>query len=159
MFISWKDTKTKEDAKSKQEAKEMETELAEKYAEGLLTQIKDEIKNIKHEEGGLNSGNLWRLKNKLNKKYPEPPTAMRDDKGNLLTGKRDILEQTVKHYEKVLKNRPIKEELREYKKEREDLASARMHIASQNKTNDWTMEELDDVLKGLKTNKFLGLRV
>ena len=78
---------------------------------------------------------------------------MRDDKGNLLTGKRDILEQTVKHYEKVLKNRPIKEELREYKKEREELASARMHIASQNKTNDWTMEELDYVLKGLKTNK------
>ena len=28
-----------------------------------------------------------------------------------------------------------------------------MHLASQNKTNDWTMEELDYVLKGLKTNK------
>ena len=145
--------KNKEDAESKEKAKDMEADLAEKYAEGIFNQIKDEIKNIKHEEGGLNSGNLWRLKNKINKKYPEPPTAMRDSKGNLLTGKRDILEETVKHYEKVLKNRPIKEELKGYQKEREDLASARMKMASQNKTDDWTMDDLDKVLTGLKSNK------
>ena len=81
----------------------MEERLADKYAEGIFNQIKDEIKNIKHDEGGLNSGNLWRLKNKLNKKYPEPPTAMKDDTGNLLTEKKDILEHTVKYYENVLR--------------------------------------------------------
>ena len=39
LYKKWKDTKTKEDAKSKQEAKDMETELADKYAEGLLNPI------------------------------------------------------------------------------------------------------------------------
>ena len=146
--------KKKDDVKSKEEAKAMEAVLADKNAEGIFNQIKDEIKNIKHDEGGVNSGNLWRLKNKLNKKYPEPPTAMRDMRGNLLTAKKDILEQTVKYYEKVLENRPMREELKDYQKEREDLASARMNLASQNKTEDWSMDDLDIVLKGLKTNKY-----
>ena len=29
-----------------------------------------------------------------------------------------------------------------------------MNIASKNQTDDWTMEELEDVLKNMKTNKF-----
>ena len=153
LYKEWKNIKKKDDVKSKEEAKAMEEVLAEKYAEGIFNQIKDEIKNIKHDEGGVNSGNLWRLKNKLNKKYPEPPTAMRDMRGNLLTAKKDILEQTVYYYEKVLENRPIREELKDYQKEREDLASARMNLASQNKTEDWSMDDLDIVLKGLKANK------
>ena len=131
----------------------MEERLADKYAEGIFNQIKEEIKNIKHEEGGLNSGNLWRLKKKLNKKYPEPPTAMKDDSGNLLTEKNDILEHTVKYYENMLRNRPMTEELTSYQKDREELARARMTMASKNQTKDWTIEELDDVLKHLKTNK------
>ena len=153
LYKEWTDMKNKEDTGSKEKAKVMEADIAEKYADGIFNQIKDETKNIKYDEGGLNSGNLWRLKNKLNKKLPEPPTAMRDSKGNLLTGKRDILEETVKYYEKVLKNRPMKEELTGYQKHREDIASARMKLASQNKTDDWTMEDLDTVLKDLKTNK------
>ena len=28
-----------------------------------------------------------------------------------------------------------------------------MNIASKNQTDDWTMEELEDVLKNMKTNK------
>ena len=38
----------------------------DKYAEGIFNQIKDEIKNIKHDEQGLNLGNLWRLKKQTN---------------------------------------------------------------------------------------------
>ena len=132
LYKEWKDLKTKEDPKSKEDAKAMEERLADKYAEGIFNQIKEEIKNIKHEEGGLVSGNLWRLKNKLNKKYPEPPTAMKDDSWNLLTEKNDILEHTVKYYENVLRNRPMTEELTSYQKDREELARARMTMASKN---------------------------
>ena len=89
----WRDTKNKESDKSIEDSNVTEAQLADKCREGIFNQIKDEIKNIKHDEGGLNMGTLWRLKNKLNKKYPEPPTAMRD---NLMIGKKEILEQTVK---------------------------------------------------------------
>ena len=49
--------------------KEIEEELAEKSSKKIYKEIKEEIDNIKHDEGGLNSGNLWKLKNKLDKKY------------------------------------------------------------------------------------------
>ena len=94
------------------------------------------------------------MKNKLNKKYPQDgPTAMKDEFGNLLTNKNEILEHTVKHYNKVLENRPIKEYLKTHQKEREELAIKRMTQASKLVTSDWTEEDLDDVLKGLKNYK------
>ena len=68
LYSKWKSVKNKDDESSKRRSKEIENELAEKYSEKIFQDIKDEIENIKHDEGGLNSGNLWKLKNKLNKK-------------------------------------------------------------------------------------------
>ena len=53
----------------------------------------------------------------------------------------------------MLENREIKEDLEDHKEAREELAKKRMELASLNRTDDWTMEELTVVLKGLKTNK------
>ena len=150
LYKKWKEVRNKDDTTSKEEAKELEEELADKYAEGIFKLIKTEIENIKHEKGGLNSGNLWKLKNKLNKKYPAPPTAMKDEHGNLLTGKKEILEHTVQYYKKVLEHRPIKAHLTEHQKDREELSKKRMKLASQNTTEPWSIEDLDIVLKGLK---------
>ena len=60
----------------------------------------------------------------------------------------------------MLENRTIKEDLKDHQKAREELVKKRMEIASLNKTEDWTMEDLNIVLKDLKTNKIrdaLGL--
>jgi hypothetical protein len=133
LYKKWKTVRAKEDLKSKEEAEELETELANKHAEGILEKVRSEIDNIQYEEGGLNSGNLWRLKNKLYNKYPEPPTAMKDEHGNLLTGKEEILESTMNYYKKVLENRTIAEGLKEHQEAREDLAKVRMKTASETK--------------------------
>ena len=42
---------------------------------------------------------------KLHKNFHDPPTAMKNNKGHILTDKNDILEETVNHYEKVLKGK------------------------------------------------------
>ena len=56
--------KKKTDDKSKKDLEEIEIELVEKCAERNYSKIKDEISNIKVDEGGINSGSLWRLKKK-----------------------------------------------------------------------------------------------
>ena len=53
----------------------------------------------------------------------------------------------------MLENRPIKAHLTEHQKDREELSKKRMKLASQNTTKPWSIEDLDIVLKGLKTNK------
>ena len=95
-----------------------------------------------------------KLKNKLSKKYPEDgPTAMKDEFGNLVTNQKEILELSLQHHKNVLKNRSIKDDLKKHEKEREQLAVLRMEEASKNKTPDWTLDDLEVVLKGLKNKK------
>jgi hypothetical protein len=52
-----------------------------------------------------------------------------------------------------LSNRPIKENLAHLKKEKEHLCSLRLDLAKENKTPEWTMDQLDKVLVSLKLNK------
>ena len=44
----------------------VEAKLADLCAENNYNKIKEEIAGIKCEEGGINSGKLWKLKKKLN---------------------------------------------------------------------------------------------
>ena len=70
-----------------------------------------------------------------------------------MTGKTDIFDQTMKHLKKVLSNRIIDDDLKEHQNEREKLAKVRMKEASNYKTPDWKIEELEVVLKELKNHK------
>ena len=54
---------------------------------------------------------------------------------------------------KGLENRKIKEELKDLQKAKEELCKMRLKKASKNVTPDWTMDELEVVLKYLKKNK------
>ena len=62
---------------------EIEVFLVEKCAERNYSTIKDEIGNIKVDEGGMNSGSLWRLKKILSPKCRDPPRALMEPEGNL----------------------------------------------------------------------------
>ena len=74
---------------------------------------------------------------------------MKDLNGKVLTEKDEIMEATVKHYQKVLKNREITEGLEEHQKEREELAKVRMKQSKENKTPDWDLNDLEEALKDL----------
>ena len=47
----------------------------------------------------------------------------------------------------------MKEEYHEYKKERETLCMEQLEECKKNKTQNWTVEDVTFVLKGLKTGK------
>ena len=153
LYKRWKQLKNKTDLNSIREAFEVENELADKCGNAMYDQIKHEVGDINCEDGGINSGHLWRLKNKLNNKYVEPPTALVDDEGNLVTSHEKIKELNVKHYKEVLRNRDISDDLMDHRTEREKLANLRMKITRENKTPEWTMEDLELVLKKLKRKK------
>ena len=119
----------------------------------MYKKINEQIKGIDCEVGGWNSGHLWKLKKKISPRETDPPTAMNDTDGNLLTDINDINKEAIKHYKKVLENRPMDENLKHTQKEREDLCMNRLNIAAKNKTSQWTMKDLKTVLKYLKYNK------
>lgn len=92
---------------SKLELAKVDEELAEKYSEKMFKQLKDELEDIESEDGGFNLGKLWKLKKKLSPNNADPPTAMKDPKGNLLTTDTEVKNEAVKHYLRVFEDKPM----------------------------------------------------
>ena len=149
LYNRWKELKTKTDAESREEMNEVEEKLAQEYFDKVI----EATKELDCQEGGKSSGELWKLKKQMCPQSRDPPTAMKDKDGSLVTNVEKIKEMAVEAYKERLKNRPIKEGLEELKELKEKLADRIMKIAQKNKTPPWTMKELDIVLKGLKKNK------
>ena len=153
LFDKQKCLKMKTDIKSKQLLQNVEDELAEKMADDLYKIVKEEVDIVKSDEGGFNSGHLWRLKNKLRYKTNNPPTAIEDKDGKLVTNSAEIKKVTLEHFKKVLENRPIVSGLEKHQREREALCQERVLIAGQNKTPDWSEDDVKHVIKHLKKKK------
>ena len=152
LYESWRKLQGKDDEQSKEDLKDIEKELAEKIANNFKT-IEAEAGKYDCEEGGFNSGKLWNLKKHLFPKHRDPPTAMMDDAGNLVTSTDQINELAVQKLAiERLKNRPMKEGLEEMKKHKETICEANLERARNTKTPDWTVKEVTEVLKNLKTN-------
>ena len=142
------------DYESQTKLEELNDELATKYSDKMSKTILEEIKGIsKSDEGGINSGKLWKLKKKLMPRSQDPPTAMVNTEGKLLTDKDDIMKEAVNHYKNVFKDKEISPELKEYKIEREELCKKRLKETKQNVTSDWTVANVKLVLSNLKTGK------
>ena len=126
--------RNRSDPKSKEELEEVEDILAERYGKTMYNKIKKEAKSMSAEEGGFNPGKLWNLKKKLSPRHIDPPTAMTDSNGKLLTNNEDIKAEAMKHYRKVFENKPIDDELKDHQTNRERLCQERLSSAYHNKT-------------------------
>ena len=154
LFRNWKEMKKNYSNVDKSKFAEIESKLSEKYAEEFYNKIKDKTTGIDCQEGGLNSGNLWNLKKQIFPKSKDPPTAMVDPQtGNLLTSEEKIEEAAIKVYKERLKNRPINNNMKHIKDAKELLCKKLLHVARLKKTPDWTMKDLNLVLKKLKKQK------
>jgi hypothetical protein len=121
MFKRQKVLKGKTDAESKAKLDALEEEMATKMAENMYEIVKEEVEKVDSETGGFHSGHLWKLKSKLRPRPQSYPTAILDDDGREVTSINEINTQTEKHFHKVLADKPIKPELEEFRREREEL--------------------------------------
>ena len=114
--------------------KKVENELAKLCAQTNYDKICEEISGINCNEGGVNSGKLWNLKKKLSPKCRDPPTAMMNPDGKLITSEKEIEKLAINVFENRLKNRDMKIELSELREDKEFLFNLRLEKAKQNKT-------------------------
>ena len=96
----------------------------------------------------------WRLKKKLApKNSPDPPSAKMNSKGQLITEKAELEKLYLDTYINRLKPNPVPDDLKDISELKSLLFKLRMEKCSQEISPDWTMENLDNVLKKLKKNK------
>ena len=104
LFRNWKEMKKNDSNVDKSKFEEIERKLSEKYAEEFYNKIKDKTTEIDCQEGGLNSGNLWK---QIFPKSKDPPTAMVDPQtGNLLTSEEKIEGAALDVYKERLRTGP-----------------------------------------------------
>ena len=94
LYNRWKALKDKEDVTSKAEKEELEEELAEEY----FDKIKLASKDIDCIQGGNVSSEIWKLKKQICPRSRDPPTAMMNNDGNLVTDTEAIKDMAVKAY-------------------------------------------------------------
>ena len=141
------------DDKSNEALKKVEYKLSEMCSEDNYRIGQEACAGLSCEEGGLNAGKLWKLKIKLRGIVTEPPTAMLDMQGNLVTRSSAIEKLTMEMYSERLKALNIKEDLKLHQLQQENLCEKRLKETQAIKTPLWTMEDIDEVLKELKNNK------
>ena len=108
-----RDLKGKEDAKSKMKLAEVIEAIAE-AAERKYDKVSEELKAMKPDWRKINSQKFWKLKRTICLNNRDPPAAMTDKEGNLLTNKDDIEWRAVEVYKERLKSNDMKEHLKSY---------------------------------------------
>ena len=115
--------------------------------------IEEACKDVSCEDGGINSKKMWQLKKRLKGISSEPPSAMVDAHGNLVTTRAGLEDLVIEKYQERLKTLDIKKGLEVHQVQQEKLCEERLEEARNNRTQEWTMLELECVLRKLKNNK------
>ena len=87
-------------------------------------------------------GKLWKLKKSLCPYNKEPPVAMIDQKGNLITSEANLKTHSINHYKSVLSNRPMSDNLNKLKEDKEDLFKRRLELEKEIKLKNGTFKIL-----------------
>ena len=128
-------------------------DISEKYKNEImdtLQQLGGDRKNL----SGSGRKKLWEiLKRKYPKCAPGVPVGKKDKFGNLITNHEGLKKLYLETYIHRLRNRHIKDELKEIKKLKEELFELRLELSKCNKSAPWTMDQLEVILKHLKHGK------
>ena len=153
LFERRRQLKNKKDETSTKALEEIEEMLAVQCGKQNMKIIEEACKGMSCDSGGVNVAKMWKMKKKLKGTYVEPPAAMLDKQGNIVTEREAIENIVLNKYEERLRSLEIKPELSMHKVQREELCNKRLEEAQRNETPDWTMSELETVIKQLKNNK------
>ena len=147
-----RDLKEKDDSQSKAELDKVIKDIANN-SENNFNKLKEELAKMKTGDEKFQSKQLWKLRKKLCPRTVDPPSAMNDKHGNLLTSDDAIKDRALEAYKERLSKNQMHDNLKEFEKDTDTLCEIRLNISKNNTTDDWTMEDLKVALKQLKDNK------
>ena len=132
---------------------EVEKYLNDHCAEKNAETVREYVQGVENDAGNFSQLKLWKLKQKLCPKNPDPPMAKKDRNGNLITSPESLKSLYLKTYQNRLQNREMKNELLDVFFLKEELWSSRMEELRNSKTNPWTVADLRRAISSLKKNK------
>ena len=109
---------------------------------------------LETKSGSSNSTNMWKEFRKAYPKKVRPvPTGVKNVHGKVITNPNEKKHITLKHFRHRMRKRPTHEDTKEIAHIKETTFSMRIEEASKIKSPNFTMHELEKVLKHLKNEK------
>ena len=134
----------------------IENDIGEEVAQDNFKVVADILKDIS-DDGDINGSGRKKMWSTLKTKFPKiskpTPVAKKDKSGKLISKHEDLRKLYLKTYKQRMRNRPMKEELIDFKNIKENLFDKRLKLAEEKKSEKWSMRHLEQALKTLKKNK------
>ena len=116
----------------------------------IINETQDKLERL---DGGFAVNECWKLKKKLFPHSKDPPHAVLDVHGNLITNSVGILDRFKEEFAYRLRNREISEPYSDLMDVKEYLCVLRLEIAKNKDYQPWTIIQLNVALKRLQNNK------
>ena len=152
LFSRLQDLNNKDDDVSKEEKTKVLNDIAAE-ANSSFKKVRDEIDKMKTNKGGMSEHQIWKLNKKLCPRSKDPPTAMLDGKGNLLTENKAIERRAIEVYKQRLAGNNIVENLADLEKDTNKLCKNRLKLCKERKSKPWEKSDLQEMLKYLGQEK------
>ena len=112
------------------------------------------FKDFCNESNSINISEMWKLKHKIwPKKHETLPTGKFNNQGHMVTDHEELKKLYALEFKERLRARPTHPEFFEILKHKDNIFKLKMKNVSENKSDDWTIKELEDVLKSIKKGK------
>ena len=132
---------------------QLEEQIAEILAKEQMNKI-NQFKKFSVTYGSVSISEMWKLKKKLwPKKRPSLPTGKYNHQGQLVTAPEDIKQLLKKEYGERLRTRPYHPNLENLDELKGEAFKVKLAEAKNNESADWSMLDLENVLKDIKQNK------
>ena len=128
--------------------------IAEKCEDANRKKVLDNFGEMNSADGNLNHQGVWKTKRKVFPKIkPTLPVGKKNLKKQLITNPEELKELYLNTFKYRLRHRPSQPGYEEILKMQEELFFLRLDTAKKEKSAQWTIEDLNEILRGLKDGK------
>ena len=115
--------------------------------------VKEQVTSLDLFGGKLNHISMWKIKRKLFPRCQEPPTAKKDQFGNIITAPEALKTLYLNTYINRLEHRKIHERFESIRLLKSELWKLRLESLKKKPSKEWTMKDLEKATKSLKNNQ------
>ena len=132
----------------------IDTQIADIEASNNREKIMKNFQFYSQNPENIQMQKMWKiLKNICPKLKPTLPTAKRNHKGKIVSGKYELKNLLAQEYKNRLRTRPMRKDYKSIKIRRKKIFEMKMMLAKSRKSPPWTMQQLETALGDLKRNK------
>ena len=132
---------------------EVELRIYKQISEKNVKIVTEHLAKLDSFDGKFNQLGMWKIKSKLFPRPRDPPTAKKDEYGNLITAPQALKNLYLSTYRNRLEHRKINERYENLRKLKSDLWELRFESLKLKQTMPWTLSDLEKATKSLKNNQ------